>query len=199
MSESERIEWRAVLADAFAVSGMSERAVSEQCKINRGSLSDVLASRSVPRTATVEALRKVFDLPADIDKARLDVARRRERPGATPTIYWIPEAGSEEADEPVRWGHMEARFSEMDARIARIELAVIKLSDLADRYDPNPEAQYRYAAKLRQAAEERAKKLRPSTGASGAEELDEARHVAAESGESDKTRSQQDRRRASRD
>lgn len=142
VSETERVEWRALLIDAFAVSGMSERAVSEQTGLNRGSLSGVLGGRSVPRTATIEALRKVFDLSADLRMARQEVADRQARPGATPSIYWVPPPGSPEENEPVKWGHMEARFAELDARIARIEQAVINLSVAVDRNDPAAQDAY---------------------------------------------------------
>lgn len=128
MSEAERIRWRTILRDAFSVSGMSERAVSAQSGTNRGSLSDILSGKSVPRVATIEALRQVFGLPADIERADSEVESRRARPGGTPTFYWIPEAGSPEVHEPVKWGHMEDRLAEIDARIARIESAVIDLT-----------------------------------------------------------------------
>jgi len=136
VAENERIEWRELLREAFAVSGMSERAVSEQAPVNRGSLSDLLAGKSVPRVATIDALRRVFDLDGDLSKARREVAERKARPTATPSMYWKPEPGSPEADELVTWGHMEERFAEQDARIARLEQAVINLSNMTDRLDP---------------------------------------------------------------
>lgn len=151
MSEDQRIEWRALLTDAFAVSGMSERAVSELAGLNRGSLSGVLGGRTVPRAATIDALRRAFDLSADLEEARREVADRRAKPGVTPSLYWRPEPGDPERENPVAWGHMEDRFAEVDERIARLEQAVINLANAVDRTDLG--AQDAYVQRIRRQQE----------------------------------------------